>query len=133
LNDNQIPKLISFAKDIGAGLGIQNYMVHRLGRKVAKQVEWEEFYKQLDEWENKSGMSLKATDHTAYETKPLEKPFRKGDVVKAEIVCPGRMKAEMLAAAKGRIISIIGCTKEKGTVKLRILKDKDNIFVAEEA
>ena len=132
-NDDQIPKLIAFAKEIGADIGIQNYMVHRLGRKVSKQVEWEDFYAQLDEWEKQSGRSLKTTAHTAYETKPLEKPFRKGDVVKADILCRGRMKKEMIAAAKGRVISIIECTKEKGTVKLRIHKDKDNIFVAEEA
>jgi uncharacterized Fe-S cluster-containing radical SAM superfamily enzyme len=132
LNDDEIPLLIGFAKEIGATVGIQNYMLHRMGRKVAKELEWEKFYAKLDVWEKETGVKLKADYHTLYKTKPLDKPFRKGDVVKAELVCPGRMKGEMLAAAKGRAISIINCSKEKGSAKLKILKDKDNIFVAEE-
>jgi uncharacterized Fe-S cluster-containing radical SAM superfamily enzyme len=113
-------------------MGIQNYMVHRLGRKIAKQVEWEEFYRQLEIWEKYSGAKLKTTGHTLYATRQLEKPFKKGDVVKAEIACPGRMGKEMLAVAKGRVISVIGCQEGKGSVKVRIVRDKDNIFVGEE-
>jgi uncharacterized Fe-S cluster-containing radical SAM superfamily enzyme len=132
MNDNEISKIISFAKEIGAEMGIQNYMVHRLGRKIAKQVEWEEFYRQLEIWEKYSGAKLKTTGHTLYATRQLEKPFKKGDVVKAEIACPGRMGKEMLAVAKGRVISVIGCQEGKGSVKVRIVRDKDNIFVGEE-
>jgi hypothetical protein len=132
VNDKEIPDIIAFAKGIGADIGIQNYMVHKMGKKVAKELPWEAFYAQLEEWEKATGAKLKADSHTLYNTKPLDKPFRKGDTVKADIVCPGRMKDEMLAAAKGRVISIIGCTKERGSVKAHIIKDKDNIFVAEE-
>jgi hypothetical protein len=133
VNDEEITKLISFSKEIGADIGIQNYMAHRLGRKVAKQVEWEEFYRQLEVWEKYSGVSLKTTGHTLYATKPLEKPFKKGDVVKASLVCPGRMNKEMLAVAKGRVISVIDCNKANMSIKVRIVRDKDNVFVGEEA
>jgi uncharacterized protein len=132
INDEEIPKLIAFAREIGAELGIQNYMVHKMGRKIAKELPWDAFYAQLDEWEKATGAKLKADSHTLYNTKQLDKPFRKGDTVKAELVCPGRMKDEMLAAAKGRVISVIGCTKRRGTVKAHIIKDKDSIFIAEE-
>jgi uncharacterized Fe-S cluster-containing radical SAM superfamily enzyme len=132
MNDEEMPKLIAFAKEAGADIGIQNYLVHKMGRKIAKELPREEFYAQLEEWEKVTGAKLKADSHTLFATKPLEKPFRKGDTVKAELVCPGRMKDEMLAAAKGRVISIIGCSKERGTVKAHIVKDKDNIFIAEE-
>ncbi|MBU2561424.1 MAG: radical SAM protein [Nanoarchaeota archaeon] len=133
VNDDDIPKLISFAKGIGAEVGIQNYLVHKKGRKMSKQVGWEDFYAQLEEWERQTGMDLKAKEHTLFKTRPLEKPFRKGDTVKAEIVCPGRIKDEMLAVAGGRAISVVKCFKKKGMVKLKILRDKDNVFVGEEA
>jgi uncharacterized Fe-S cluster-containing radical SAM superfamily enzyme len=131
-NDDQIPKLIAFAKEIGADIGIQNYMVHKKGRKLAKQVEWEDFYNQLEAWEKQTGMDLKAKKHTLFKTRPLDKPFRKGDTVRAEIVSQGRLNNEMLAAAKGRVISIINCKKARGSIKVKILRDKDNVFIGEE-
>ena len=70
---------------------------------------WEKFYEQLKDWETLTGTKLKRTDHTLSKTKELEKPFRKGDVVRAEVVCPGRLKKEVIAAAQGRCISIIEC------------------------
>ncbi|MBN1544021.1 radical SAM protein [Candidatus Woesearchaeota archaeon] len=132
VNDDEMPKLIGFAKGIGAEVGIQNYLVHKRGRKMSKQLGWEEFYAQLEAWEKQTGVDLKAKGHTLFKTRPLEKPFRKGDTVRAEIVCPGRMKGEMLAIAGGRAISIVRCLKKKGMVKLKVLRDKDNVFVGEE-
>jgi hypothetical protein len=131
-NDAEIPKIIAFAKQIKAQVGIQNYMAHKLGRKVAKEVEWDDFYRQLDAWEKESGADLRFKGHSSYPTRPLAKPFSKGDVVKAEIVCSGRMKKEMIAAAQGRAISVINCFKIKGNARVRILRDKDNVFVGEE-
>ncbi|MBW2964871.1 radical SAM protein [Candidatus Woesearchaeota archaeon] len=133
LNDDEIPKIIEFCKEVGAEPGIQNYMLHKTGRKVAKEVGWEEFYARLDSWEKQTGMKLRTAEHTLFKTKPLEKPFRKGDIVRAEVVCPGRMKKEVIAAAQGRCISVVGCYKVRGPVKVRILRDKDNVFVGEEA
>ncbi len=131
-NDAEIPKLIGFAKDIGAEIGIQNYLVHKKGRKVAKQVAWEGFYDQLELWEKEAGTDLKAKDHTLRKTEPLERPFRKGDMIRAEIVCPGRLKNEALAVAKDRTISVVDPKKRRGAARLKILRDKDNVFVAEE-
>lgn len=131
VNDEEIPKLVSFANEIGADIGVQNYLVHRKGRKIAKQVKWEEFYAQLEEWEKATGTDLKAKEHTLGKTRPLEKPFRKGDVVNAELVSHGRMKNEMLAVAGERTISLVHCEKERGKVKVHILRDKDNVFVGE--
>lgn len=133
LNDDEIPKIISFCKETGAEPGIQNYMVHKTGRKVAREIGWEDFYARLDALEKQTGMKLRTSEHTLFKTKPLEKPFRKGDIVRAEVVCLGRMKKEVIAAAQGRCISIVECFKVRGAVKARILRDKDNVFVGEEA
>ncbi len=132
-NDEEIPNIIAFAKEIGAEIGIQNYMVHKLGMKMAKQTDWEEFYSRLEDWEKQTGADLKFKGHHIFKTKTLPEPFRKGEIVRAQVISVGRMNNETLAAAKGRVISVLNCNKEKGEVKIRILKDKDNVFVAEEA
>jgi uncharacterized Fe-S cluster-containing radical SAM superfamily enzyme len=132
LNDDQIPKLIRFGKGIGAEMGIQNYMVHSRGRKISDELSWEEFEAKLKEWEKETQSELVFKDHSLSKTRQLPKPFAKGDVVKAEIVCPGRQKKEMLAAAKGRVISVLDCAKDHGRIKVNILKDKDNTFVGKE-
>ncbi|MFC1741174.1 radical SAM protein [Nanoarchaeota archaeon] len=132
VNDSEMPLLVDFAKSIGAEMGIQNYMMHKVGKKVAEQVGWEEFYKQLEVWEKETGVVLKQAGHTLSETRVLDKPFVKGDVVKVEIVCPGRMRDEMLAAAKGRVISVVGCYRTHGRFRVKLIKDKDNVFVGKE-
>jgi uncharacterized Fe-S cluster-containing radical SAM superfamily enzyme len=63
--------------------------------------------------------------------KELPKPFKKGQIVQAEIRLPGRIGNEKLAVAKGRVISIPNCQKEQGKVKVRIRRTKHNIFVGE--
>ncbi len=131
-NDEQIPKLIDFAKGIGAEIGIQNYMVHKKGKKAAKQVEWNWFYAQLEQWEKETNTNLKTKEHTISKTIKLEKPFRKGDTIRAEIICPGRLSNEVLAVAQDRVLSVVNSKKSCGQTKVRILRDKDNIFIAEE-
>jgi uncharacterized Fe-S cluster-containing radical SAM superfamily enzyme len=61
----------------------------------------------------------------------LLKPFNKGDIIKAKIVLPGRLKNEMIAVAVNRCISVVNCNAEiNSQVKLRIIKEKHNIFSA---
>ena len=69
---------------------------------------------------------------TSSDLPELPKPFKKGQVVEAEIVLPGRIGNEKLAVANDRLISIPNCYKEEGTrVKLRIKRTKHNIFLGE--
>lgn len=139
-NDNEIVKLAKFAQKIGAGkncppIGIQNFLPYHFGRNPVKPVEMDVFYKKLKDLEQKHGIKL-IYDLSAFkiqikECKELPKPFKKGDVIKANIVCPGRLPNEMLAVSNSRIISIPDCYKGKGIVKLRIRRSKHNIFLGE--
>ena len=57
----------------------------------------------------------------------LPKPFKKDQVIEAEIALPGRIGNEMLAVAKDRLISVPECFKEIGAkVKLKIKRTKHN-------
>ena len=135
INDNEITKLVEFTKSLQnnkhkVSLGIQNCLNYRFGRNPVREMPFERFYSKLRALENEYGIEL-VIDCSKYDivkTKPLQKPFRKGEVIKAKVVCPGRIKGEKLAVAKERLIAIPNCYKE-GNVKLRITRTKHNIFM----
>lgn len=136
-NDEELPKLAKFAKEIGAGrdcppLGIQNFLPYRMGRNPVKEASFDAFFARMKELEKEHGVVLLQTKgFNMHPVKELPKPFRKGEVVEAEIRLPGRIGREKLAAARGRIISIPDCEKERGRVRVRIRRTKHNIFVGE--
>ncbi len=135
-NDDEIPKLVEFAKKIKAGkncppIGIQNFLNYKFGRNPVKAKPFEIFFKQLKELERKCDVDLTVKDgFKIIETKELPKPFKRKEVVEAEVVLPGRFKNEKIAVAKNRLISIPNCYKD-GNVKVRITRAKHNIFFGE--
>ena len=137
-NDNELIKLAKFAQEIGAGkncpaIGIQNFLPYNFGRNPVKAVEMDVFYKKLQDLEQKHGINLINKEYmfNIKECKELPKPFKKGDIVKAELVCHGRLKNEMLAITQNRLISVPYCYKQEGSVKLKIKRTKHNIFLGE--
>ncbi len=134
-NENEVSRIVELYKEIKAKggnvrIGIQNFLNYRLGRNPVKQFEWDEFYGFLDGLEKRHGVNLRYIEDKLVDTKELPKPFKKGDVVKARIVCSGRLHNEMLAVANDRLISISNCHR-KGDVSVRILRSKHNIFFGE--
>ena len=61
-------------------------------------------------------------------TKELPKPFKKGDIIEAEMISKGRYDDECLATAKDRIITVKCQYTKKKKQKIRLTKDKYNIF-----
>lgn len=138
-NDEELPKLAKFAEEIGAGkncppIGVQNLLNYRFGRNPVETVPMEEFYKKMRELEQEHSIKL-IFDKSAFDVEELPelpKPFKKGQIVSAEIVLPGRIGNEKLAVAQDRLISVPNCYKEEGSkVKLRIKRTKHNIFLGE--
>ncbi len=138
-NDEELPKLAKFAEEIGAGkscpsIGVQNLLNYRFGRNPVESVPLEEFYRKMRDLEQKHDIKLifDKEDFEVEDLPELPKPFKKGQVVDAEIVLPGRIGNEKLAVANNRLISIPNCYEEEGTkVKLRIKRTKHNIFLGE--
>ncbi|MBW2993046.1 radical SAM protein [Candidatus Woesearchaeota archaeon] len=136
INEDEMPKLIKFAKELQNKnhkiiLGIQNFLRYRFGRNPVKQMSWDLFKKKLEALENKSGMRLILdfkNDFKVHETKNLPKPFKKGQILEAEIVCPGHLRNEMIAVADSRTIAVVNPSKKKGRIKLKITRTKHNIF-----
>ena len=137
VNDEDVEEIIQLAKKLDAKLGIQKYEIYKYGRKVkeAKKINWWKFFKQLEEWEKKYDLKLKLTakDLKIEKRKRLPKIFSKGEKLIAEIKAPGWIKGQMIAVAKNRSISVNNCNKKEGDkVKIKILEDKNELYLAEE-
>jgi hypothetical protein len=137
-NDKELVKLAKFANKIGAGkkcpaIGIQSFLNYQFGRNPVKAASMGIFYKKLHNLEQKHGIKLicNESDFNIKKSKELPKPFKKGEVVKAELVCVGRLPREMLSVAENRLISVPDCYKKGGYVKLKIKRSKHNIFLGE--
>ncbi len=138
INTEEIPKIIRFLKTLPkekVQVGIQNFLSYKSGRNPTKELSWEDFTKQLKQWEEELDIKLliSAEDFHIVKTKPLPKPFQKGDIIKATIVCKGRSKKELIAVAQDRNITVLSSNAEIGQkIKLQILRDKHNIFLAKQ-
>jgi uncharacterized protein len=136
VNDEEIPKIIQFAKNNGYELGIQKYEVYKYSRKVrkVKPLNWYKFYKQIENWEKEFGVVLKvkAKDLGVSKAKRIPEVFKKGEKVHATIILPGWFEDQKIAVAKNRCISVKDCDKNIGDmVSIKILETNNNIYLAE--
>lgn len=138
-NDAEIPKIIEFALEIGAGkkfppLGIQKYIPYRYGRKVGKSMSFREFYEKLREYEKEYGVKLilSPKDFGMEKRQRIECPFKKGEKLKAKIVCEGRLKGEKICVARGRSIAVNTSKKVGEIASFEIVSTKDGIVVGVE-
>jgi len=138
-NDAEIPKIIEFALEIGAGkkfppLGIQKYIPYRYGRKVGKSMSFREFYERLREYEKEYGVKLilSPKDFGMEKRQRIECPFKKGEKLKAKIVCEGRLKGEKICVARGRSIAVNTSKKVGEIASFEIVSTKDGIVVGVE-
>ena len=141
INDAEIPKLIRFAQEIGAGkrfppLGIQKFERYRYGRTPAgvKVQSWWQFYnRSLRPWEKEFGLKLELDPARDFQT--VRRPFvplafDKGEKVTVEIRAPGWIHGEMLGVARNRVVSVYNCEKQAGNVRVKIVSTKHNIYTA---
>jgi hypothetical protein len=140
INDAEIPKLIRFAQEIGAGkrfppLGIQKFEHYRYGRSpkgVKAQSWWQFFNRSIRPWEKESGIKLQldsVRDFGMVRRPFIPLVFSKGEKVTVEIRAPGWIRGEMLGVARNRVVSVFNCPKESGHVRVKIVSTKHNIYV----
>lgn len=143
INDNEAEAFIEFARRIGAGkrwpaLGFQNYVPYKFGRNpvIAKPVPFKEFYTWLRKLEGKTGMKplvLKPGHFGIEKREFISLAFRPGEVLKAEIVLPGRIEGEMLAKARNRLIEVVGTKAQVGDrIRVRIIRTRHGIYIGRE-
>jgi len=140
INDAEIPKLIAYAREIGAGkrfppLGIQKFERYRYGRtpKGMKVQSWWQFYnRSIKPWEKESGCRLVITPQDfGVEKRPmLNNVFAKSEKTIVEIRAPGWIHGEMLGVARDRVVSVLDCNKTSGNLRMKIVSAKHGIYVA---
>lgn len=130
VNDEDIEDIIKFCKEINAKMGIQNFLEYKLGKHPVNPISMKLFYKKLKDWETKYDVNLTTLDSDLEfkEDKTLEKPFRKGDIIEVELKAPSRTKNSMISVLNNRVITVINCDKKQGKIKVKLIRDKDNIF-----
>jgi len=140
LNNEDIPQIIEFALDIGAGkrwppLGIQKYEAHRHGRRPpgVKPMSWARFYSTLRRWEEEYGVKLVLTreDFGIRPARSIPKTMRVGEKVTVKIVAPGWRRGEALGVARGRSVTLVNAEGYPigSEVRAVVLRDKDNVYV----
>ena len=129
MNDGGVEDIVKTGKDIGVKVNIQNFLKYKFGKSPGKELTMDKFYLKLEELEKKHDVRLKlcADDFDIKPDVSLEKPFKKNEVIQAEIVCDGRLPGEKIAVTKDRCISVYN-TEKKGLVNLKITSTKHNIF-----
>jgi len=144
INDEEIPRIIKWALEIGAGkrwppLGIQKYVPHRHGRKPknVKVMSWSEFWAYLKNLERRFNVKLipSMEDFGIKRMNILPIPFKVGEKVRVKVVAPGWLKSEKLAVDMKylRTITIIRADHIPlgSKVNVRIIRNKHNIYIAE--
>ena len=141
LNDEDIPKIIEFALRIGAGkrwpaLGIQKYEAYRGGRKPkgVKPMSWGEFYRKLAELEREFGVKLVLSpdDFGIRKVKAVEPRLRKGEILNVKVLGEGWKIGEVLAIARNRVVTVLDSppVPPGSLIKVRVIRDRDNIYYA---
>lgn len=134
VNEQEFDGIIELSKTIKNKkypvIGIQNYLNYKGGRNIAKQWDWDTFYDFLKtkEKEHNTKLMVDADVFNIQKDKTLEKPFRKNQIIEAQIMSSGRNKNEFLAVAKDRCITVMNCRKTNGKIKIKLLRDKHNIY-----
>ncbi len=135
LNDNDIPKLIEFAKELGCRISIQKYELYRYSRKEKKadMINWYSFYKKLEEWEKLYGYKLKLgpNDFKIRRSRRIPLVMNRNDIIRPKIVMPGWMPNEMIGVFNNRLVTVLDCTSAVNSyVSTKVLETKDSIYLA---
>ena len=100
-------------------------------------MSWYAFYKKLREWENEFGVKLVLSpkDFDIVKAKKIPVVFKRFQTVKVKVVGPGWLRNQWLGVAGERTVTIVGVKSGEiplgRSVKVKILRNKDNIYVGE--
>ena len=133
-NEEEMEKIIQWVKTLKRQpiVGIQNFLRYKTGRNPGSEIPWDKFYTLLEQLEKKYDIKLKLSkdDFNVRKTRELPKPFAEGDVINAIVKSVDRFSNSVLAVAGDRNISVPGCEfKMDKKIKIKIMRDKHNIFV----
>jgi uncharacterized protein len=127
INEEEIPKIIKFCKELDCACGVQNFLFYKGGRNIENAFAWDQFEEKMRAWEKEFDIQLlpPPIEFKIVEDKSLKKPFRKGDIIVGEYRFPEYIEF------KERLIHVPRLKNREGRnkIKVKIIKDKHNNFV----
>ena len=135
VNEPDIEDLIRLSKKLHCNIGIQKYETHKFGRKMkhVKEEAYHNFYKKINEWENKFNIQLgfKAKDIEVKKVKKLPIKFKLNEKIKIQLRSQGWMPNQMIGTSKNRAITVLDCNKSiNSAITVKIIQTKNNIYLA---
>ncbi|MGV8169530.1 MAG: radical SAM protein [Candidatus Nanoarchaeia archaeon] len=134
MNEDDIDDIIELSKTIKnkkyPTIGIQNFLSYKEGRNAAKEMPWENFFELLKHKEKEHNVRLIIEENlfNIQYDETLPKPFKKGQIIKAQVMAPGRSKNEIITVAGERNITVFNPRKTSGTITIKLIRDKHNIY-----
>src|SRR3989344_3679020 len=134
INEPDIEDLIQLSKRLKCNIGIQKYEIHKFGRKMksVKEEAYHNFYKKINEWENKFNIQLgfKAKDIQVKKVKKLPIKFKLNEKIKIQLRSQGWMPNQMIGTSKNRAITVLDCNKSiNSAITVKIIQTKNNIYL----
>ncbi|MBT7903181.1 radical SAM protein [Candidatus Woesearchaeota archaeon] len=129
-NEEDIKQIIKFGQDNGCDTGIQNFLRYKTGRNMlkTKEVKFIKFFEMLKQWETEFKIEL-IKNYKLTKTPQYDRAFKKGEIVKAEIIAPGRLPGEVLAKANNVLITVTDVKNNSGFLKVKIVRIKDGLYL----
>jgi len=131
-NDSEVENLLNFCLSLKTTprFGFQNFFTYKRGRNPVKSKSMDWFKTLLRKYEQKHNIKLvySAEDFGIFEDVKIQKPFKKNDTVSAKVICLGKYPKELIAASKGRCITVSGEARVGDYINVRIVREKHNIF-----
>jgi hypothetical protein len=124
-NDSDIKEMVEFCKG-KYRMGFQNFLSYKKGRNPVKAKSMDWFFKLLRKHE--SELVNSAEDYNIFDDTKIPKPFKKRQMIEATVICPGKYSGEFICVAQNRCIVVSGNLNIGERIKIRIIRDKHNIF-----
>ncbi|MBC8494863.1 radical SAM protein [archaeon] len=133
-NDTEVRDLLKFCLKLEKvpKFGFQNFLNYQRGRNPIKEKPMDDFMKLLEDLEKVFSIKLinSPDDFNIVDDTKIPKPFKKGQIVDAKIMCPGKYPKEFIGVSRDRCLTISGNMKIGSFVKVKIVRIKHNIFRA---
>ncbi len=151
LNDDEIPKIISWAVRNRLGkrfppVLVQKYVPHKHGRRPRVPImSWGEFFAKLRELERRLNVRLvpSSSELGIERTRPVPTTYRRGEVIRVEILDRGIFLNEYVAVPvkrsgspiTDRVITVIADSSLENIllgqrIRVEIIENKNNIYIA---
>ncbi|MCK5107893.1 MAG: radical SAM protein, partial [Nanoarchaeota archaeon] len=132
LNEEDIKRIIIFAKENKLKISIQKFCFNKNGRNPVKEKTWGEFFKELELLQTEADYPLKEELAKLKETKTFPDIVHKNEIIEVDVICKGRKNDFIGLIEKDNYrfaCTILGYFSNKKRIKTKVIQGKNNVIV----